>query len=108
MTALTESSKSLVTSCLETQKPLITRDIRQRRMEILPRKPQFPGSNVMFRIVLAETAHLDVSRLFRVRDVELCCLVERVGDVIYHFRARITRPSELFCVFVPVNPRARR
>ena len=44
----------------------------------------------MVRIILAETAHLDVSRLFRVTDVKLRCLVERVCDVIYHFRARIT------------------
>ena len=49
----------------------------------------------MGQIVLAETTHLDVSRLFGITDVKLCCLVERVRDVIYHFWARITRPLEL-------------
>ena len=51
----------------------------------------------MVEIVLAETAHLDVSRLFGITDVKLGCLVERVRDVIYHFWARITRPLELSC-----------
>ena len=107
MTALTESSKSLVTSCLETQEPVIISDIRQRRMEILPRKPQFSSSDIIFRIVLAKTAHFDVSRLFSVRDVELCCLVKRVCNVLYHFWAGITRPSKLFFFFKPVSEQAR-
>ena len=39
----------------------------------------------MVRIVLAETAHLDVSRLFGITDVKLCSLVKRVCDVLYYF-----------------------
>ena len=63
----------------------------------LTRKSQFPGSNAMVRIILAETAHLDVSRLFRVTDVKLRCpVVERACDVIYHFWARIMRVLKLF------------
>ena len=50
----------------------------------------------MVWIILAETAHLDVSRLFGVTDVKLRCLVERACDVIYHFWAKITRALKLF------------
>ena len=103
-----ESSNSLVTSCLEAQQPVIPNEIHQHRMKILPRKPQFPGSNVMFRVILAETAHFDVSRLYGIRDVELCCLVKCVDDVIYHFWAGITRPSELFCGFKLISLQARQ
>jgi hypothetical protein len=39
----------------------------------------------MVRIILAETAHLDVSRLFGITYVKLCCLIKRICDVVYHF-----------------------
>ena len=75
------------------------------RMHILPQKSQFPSSNVMVRIVLAETAHLDVSRLFGITNVKLGCLVERVCDVVYHFRARVTRAFKFSCESVSAQAR---